>query len=325
MPKSDTKARLLYIYKLLIQETDAEHHITIQQIINRLEEDGISAYRKTIASDIEQLIDFGVNIVCIKSSQNRYYINNGIFSLSELKLLVDAVEASQFITQSKSAELIGKLSDLTSTHNADKLCRHIYLSKRIKSDNEEIYDVVDLCHEAIYKKKQITFLYYEYDGEKNRVLRNSGERYEFSSYGMTWEDGRYYLLGYSTKHNKIATFRVDRMSEVKITNKPCVPKPEDFSIAEYSSRVFRMFDDEIVTVTLKCKNNVMKSVIDRFGLEVNTEPYADGKYFKAVVDVSVSQTFFGWVFQFGGDIRIVKPVNVKKKFEEMGKQVFEEI
>ncbi|MBQ8301070.1 MAG: WYL domain-containing protein [Clostridia bacterium] len=160
--------------------------------------------------------------------------------MSELKLLVDAVEASHFITQAKSAELIGKLSDLTSSHNADKLSRHIYLSKRMKSDNEEIYDVVDKIHAAINSKHQITFLYYEYDSMKNRVLRNDGNRYQFSPYGMTWEDNKYYVVGFSVKHKKIISFRVDRMSD----------------------------DEPLVAVTLKCKNRVMKSMIDRFGIDV---------------------------------------------------------
>lgn len=224
MPKSDSKSRILYIYRILVEETDSEHQITIQQIIDRLEEIGITAYRKTIQSDIEQLIEFGVDIICIRSSQNRYYINSNVFTLSELKLLVDAVEASHFITQSKSAELIGKLSDLTSNNNADKLSRHIYLSKRMKSDNEEIY------------------------------------------------------------------------TDVVVTDNLCVPQPDGFSVAEYVSKVFRMYGDEpVVAVTLKCRNNVMKSVIDRFGFDVQTKPL-NKEYFTAVVEVSQSQTFFGWVF-----------------------------
>lgn len=140
MPKTDTKARILYIYKLLLQETDREHDITIQQIIDKLEVQGISAYRKTVISDIEQLQDFGVDIVGVRSSQNRYYMRSSLFSLSEIKLLIDAVECSQFITPSKSAALTDKLISLTSRHNNDRLGCHIYLSQRLKSDNEEIYN-----------------------------------------------------------------------------------------------------------------------------------------------------------------------------------------
>lgn len=322
MSKSDSKSRILYIYKTLVEETDSEHQITIQQIIDKLEEIGISAYRKTVQADIDFLKEFGLDVVCIRSSQNRYYMNSNIFTLSELKLLVDAVEASHFITHSKSAELIGKLSDLTSNNNADKLSRHIYLSKRMKSDNEEIYDVVDKIHTAINCKRQITFLYYEYDCMKNRVLRNEGNRYQFSPYGMTWEDNKYYVIGYSVKHNKIIPYRVDRMTDVIVTNNLCVPQPDGFSVADYVSRVFRMYGDEpVVAVTLKCKNRVMKSVIDRFGFDVKTTP-ANKEYFTAVVDVSPSQTFFGWVFQFGGDIQIMKPAKVKRAFSDMGKRIF---
>lgn len=322
MPKSDSKSRILHIYRILVEETDCEHQITIQQIIDRLSEVGITAYRKTVQSDIRQLREFGFDIECKRSSQNRYYINSNVFTLSELKLLVDAVEASYFITQSKSAELIGKLSDLTSGHNADKLSRHIFLSKRMKSENEEIYEVVDKIHTAINSNRQITFLYYEYDNMKNRVLRNNGNRYQFSPYGMTWEDNKYYVVGYSVKHSKIISFRVDRISDVVVTDNLSFPKPDKFSVADYVGKVFRMYDGEpIVSVTLKCRNKVMKSVIDRFGMDVQTQPL-NKEYFTAVVDVSASQTFFGWVFQFGGDIQIMKPAKVKRAFQEMGKKIF---
>lgn len=322
MSKSDSKSRILHIYRILVEETDSEHQITIQQIIDRLDEVGIPAYRKTVQADIEFLKEFGLDVICIRSSQNKYYINSNVFTLSELKLLVDAVEASHFITQAKSAELIGKLSDLTSGHNADKLSRHIFLSKRMKSDNEEIYDMVDKIHDAINSKHQITFFYYEYDNMKNRVFRNNGNRYQFSPYGMTWEDNKYYVVGYSVKHKKIISYRVDRMTDVMVTDNLCVPQPDGFSVADYVSRVFRMYGDEpVVAVTLKCKNRVMKSIVDRFGYDVQTAPLND-EYFTAVVEVSASQTFFGWVFQFGGDIQIIKPANIKRAFADMGKRIF---
>lgn len=323
MPKADTKARILYIYMLLLQETDKEHTITIREIIQRLEEQGISAYRKTVISDIEQLMGFGADIVGVRSTQNRYYMNSSMFSLSELKLLVDAVECSQFITRTKSAELIEKLSSFTSHYNADNLGSHIYLSQRFKSDNEDIYSVVDIVNNAINSNRQICFQYYEYDGEKNKVLRNNGEYYVLSPYGMTWEDGKYYIIGFSVKHEKVVTFRADRINVVKITDNVCMPKPDDFNIADFVNKVFRMYDDELVMVTLKCKNELMKSLVDRFGNDVHTESGAKG-YFTATVDVAVSQTFFGWVFQFGGDIQIIKPAKVKRAFVEMGKKVFGE-
>ena len=197
--------------------------------------------------------------------------------MSELKLLVDAVECSQLITPSKSAELIEKLGSLTSSYNKEKLCCHIYLSERLKSDNEEIYNIVDKVNTAVNLNRQITFQYYEYDVEKTKVLRNNGERYVLSPYGMTWEDGRYYVIGFSVKHDKIITFRVDRMISVEISEDVCTPKPDDFSIVNYVNKVFRMYDDEIVTVTLRCKNELMKSVIDRFGLDVKTEPCSKNK------------------------------------------------
>ena len=322
MSEGKSKARILYIYRMLVEQTDESHYLTIQQIINQLQECGISAFRKTVISDIEQLVEFGMDIVCVKSSQNRYHINKHDFTLAELKLLVDAVECSQFITLNKSAELIEKLSNLTSCHNADELCRGIYLSRRSKSENEEMYEAVDSVHKAINRKRQITFRYYEYDGNKNRVLRNNGEQYQLSPYGMTWEDGKYYVIGYSIKHSKIVTFRVDRMCDTQICDYPAIPKPDEFDVSEFVKKAFRMYDDGMVTVTLKCKNEVMKLIIDRFGIDVHTEPSTRG-YFKATVDVYASQTFFGWVFQFGGAIQIVKPASVKRRYVEMARIVCE--
>ena len=317
----EKKSRILYLYKMLMEQTDKEHYLTVQQMISQLEELGIEAFRKTVISDIEQLIAYGVDIICVKSTQNRYYINSRAFTLPELKLLVDAVEASRFITQEQSDLLLKKLTSLTSQYQAEALSRQVYIANRLKSENDEIYDVVDKIHLAVHQNRQISFLYYDYDGTKKRVLRNNGERYQFSPYGLTWEDNRYYVIGFSIKYDKIVTFRVDRMSCVEITDCPCIPKPQDFDIGEFVNQTFRMYDAALVSVTLKCKNEVMKSVIDRFGLDVQTEPYSDGKHFKATVDVGASQTFFGWVLQFGGDIQIVKPVSVKQSFLKLAKAV----
>ncbi len=323
MMQIEKKSRILYIYKMLMEQTDHERYLTVQQMILQLEKIGVDAFRKTVISDIEQLIAFGVDIVCVKSTQNRYYMKSRLFSLPELKLLVDAVEASRFITQEQSDVLMNKLMSLTSRYQAEVLSRQVYISNRLKSENDEIYDVVDKIHSAVHQNKQISFLYYEYDSGKNRVLRNNGERYQFSPYGLTWEDNRYYAIGYSVKHDKIVTFRADRMSCVEIADCPCIPKPQEFDIGEFVNQTFRMYDAALVSVTLKCKNEVMKSVIDRFGLDVQTEPYSDGEHFKAIVEVGVSQTFFGWVFQFAGDIQIVKPASVKKRFVEMANAVCE--
>lgn len=171
------------------------------------------------------------------------------------------------------------------------------------------------------KEKISDWLYEEYAKlyDKNKLPPDK----RYNDYGLTWEDNRYYAIGFSVKHDKIVTFRADRMSCVEITDCPCIPKPLNFDIGEFVNQTFRMYDATLVSVTLKCKNKVMKSVIDRFGLDVQTEPYADGKHFKANVEIGVSQTFFGWVFQFGGDIQIVKPASVKKQFLELANAVCE--
>ena len=317
MPKRDSKSRILHIYQIMLQETDQEHKITIQQIIDKLSDRGITAYRKTIISDIDELRSFGVDIVGVRSSQNQYYLNEGLFSMTELKLLVDAVCCSHFITSTKSNELIKKLGNMTSIYNKDKLGCHIYLSQRLKSDNEEIYSVVDTVNEAVNQNHQISFKYFEYDVQKNKILKNNGDKYKLSPYGMTWDDGYYYVIGYSVKHEKVISLRADRMLNVEIMNVIRVPEPDDFNIADFVNKNLHMYSsDEVVKVTLRCKNELMKSVIDRFGFEVETVPSTDG-YFKAIIEVAPSQTFFAWVFQFNGGIKIISPAKVKKAFSEM--------
>lgn len=317
MSKSNSKSRIIQIYKLLLEETDEEHFITVREIIERLEEQGITAYRKTVIADIEELKSQGADIVGIRSSQNKYYLRQSRFSLTELKLLADAVSCSHFITTAKSAEIVEKLSSLTSRYNREQLGCHIYLSERLKSDNEEIYNVVDIVNIAVNQKHRISFLYFEYDAKKNKVYRNGGARYELSPYGMTWDDGNYYVIGYSLKHKTVISLRADRMADVQMLEAVSYPEPDGFNISDFVNTNFHMFGGgKVIKVQIRCKNELMKSIIDRFGIDVKITPSVSG-WFNAFVDVAPSPTFFAWVFQFRGGVKIVKPFNVKRTFFEM--------
>ena len=266
-------------------------------------------------SDIQILIDQGVDVVCVKSTQNRYFVGSRLFELPELKLLVDAVESSHFITRKKSASLIRKLASLTSQEQARQLNRPVYMEGTAKQDNEAIYYAVDMIHTAIQEKRRIAFQYIEYTAEKEKVLKHDGYRYEFSPYALIWSRDYYYAVGWSEKHGKLAQFRVDRMTAVKLLVQEAIPT-QGFDPAAYVHQVFGMFGADIQRITLLCENSTMRSVVDRFGEEVQTE-IIDGTHFQATVDVAPSPPFFAWVFTFGGKIRIIEPEEIAVKMGEM--------
>lgn len=313
-----TKPRILYLQKILTERTDEKNPLSTNQIIKILQDDyGISAHRTTISKDIEALIEFGIEIVTIHSTQSKYYVNKRLFDTAELKLLVDAVEASKVITTNKSKDLINKIRCLTSIGQARELKRNNFTVKRIESDNELIYEITNTINEAINKNKQIEFRYYEYTGLKKKALKNNGELYKISPYYMIWSGDFYYVLGHSEKHKKMVTFRVDRIAESpNISHNDSVALPDDFDINEYTKSVFFMYDGERITVELRCENSLMKYIVDRFGEDVITLAY-DMYSFKAVVDVLVGPTFLGWIFGCGGKIQILSPDNVRIKYLEM--------
>ncbi len=314
----ESKARILYLLKILQERTDEEHPLTTNQLIETLDKEyGISSHRETLKSDISALQEFGIDVLSVRSKQTKYFIGSRQFELPELKLLIDAVEASKFITKKKSKALIEKIYTLTSKEQVSQLKRNNYVAGRIKPNNEKIYYIVNKINDAINANKQISFQYYEYNIRKRKVLRNKGERYILSPYNLVWNGDYYYVVGFSEKQNKIVTFRVDRINaEPDILNEVSLPKPKDFDLAEFTKETFFMFSGNEEVVELKCDNELMKTMIDRFGEEIVTTPYNDDS-FKLTTEVSVSPTFFGWIFGFGGRVDILGPERVKEEYKEM--------
>lgn len=312
----ETKSRILYILKFLWQNTDSEHYATTADIIAYLNDNYISCDRKTIPNDIAKLCDLGIDIEEERSRENRYSLNSHLLELPEVKLLIDAVESSKFITAKKSTDLVGKLSKMTSNYQSEELKRNIYISERVKPLNEQIYYLVDNINTAINKGKQISFFYYHYNQYREEVPNNDGKCYYFSPYYLVWNEDHYYAVGFSEKHQRITTFRVDRMKEINILSSDSVSKPTDFNLPDFTRQVFDMYDGEKEKVTLLCKNDMMNYIVDKFGDEAETSP-VDCKYFKVVAELSVSPTFFAWVFQFNGDIKITAPDSALSKYREM--------
>ncbi len=314
----EAKPRILYLQKILLERTDEEHPLSTTQLIDILNNEyGISAHRTTIAKDIAALEEFGLDIVIIHSTQSKYFVGSRKFELPELKLLIDAVESSKFITKKKSDILIEKIHTMTSLEQVSKLKRNNYVIDRIKPDNEQIYYIVDAINDAINTGKQISFQYFDYTGLGEKVLKNEGEVYTLSPYKLLWNGDYYYVIGYSEKKGKVVTFRVDRIASIpKILTVDAVEKPKDFDLAKFTREVFFMYDGDNVTVELRCDNNLMKTMIDRFGEDITTLAY-DKTSFLLKTEISASQTFFGWVFGFGGKVQILAPESVKERYRQM--------
>lgn len=321
MSKSENqKLKILYLLDILKRYSDLENGITMQQIIQKLEAYGIACERKSIYNDIYLLRDvYGVDIELRKNGKTtEYYVGSREFELSELKLLVDAVSASKFITHKKSSQLIRKLESLASESEAKKLSSSVYVSGRIKTMNETIYINVDAINEAISEGKKISFRYFEWTPKGEKKLRRNGERYKVSPCALCWEDENYYLVGVEegvTKH-----YRVDKMQGIEILDEKrdaCAL----FDAADYTNSVFGMFGGREETVTLHCGNSICGAVIDRFGKDIMMIPDGDG--FNITRKIKISPQFFAWVCGFGKDIRITHPKTVVDEFKNHIKSISE--
>lgn len=316
--EKDNKKRLMIMKEVLEKYSDEEHPITTVQIIDILNKEyDMKIHRTTVGKDINELIEMGVDVQCQRSTQNRYFIGSRYFELPELKLLVDAIASSKFITEKKSYELISKLGGFASIYQQDEIKRNIRTETRVKPHNERSFYIVDAINSAINKNKKIKFTYFDYNINKEKSLRNDGKPYVFSPYCLVWNGDYYYVVGFSDKHEKIGSFRVDRIeSSPEILHDMAVPMPDNFSISDFTKAVFQMYDEERSEVELKCTADMMKVIIDRFGEEIETH-IVDEDHFKVNVWVSLSPNFFGWLFGFGGKIELTFPPSAIERYKEM--------
>ena len=310
--------RTLLVLQYIWEHSDEDHQVTAKDIIAFLEENGISATSRTVKADVDQLIAFGIDIEINHSTQNRFYMYERNFELAEIKLLIDAVQSARFITDNKSKRLIKKLSAFASEHQQNELKRQLYVDKRIKTENDSGYYSVDSLHTAIQGKKKVTFKYVEFAPDKTKKEKHDGQVYVFSPYALVWNDDCYYAIGYSEapNHNKVVKFRVDRMKTLTVTDKSAVRKPKDFDVEDYFSQIFSMYDGPECDVDILCKNDMMKHVIDQFGEKVKTN-IVDNNHFLASVRVSLSPTFYAWVFSFAGKMIIKNPKEAIDGFKKM--------
>lgn len=319
------KLKLLYIMQFLLEKTDETHTVTTQEIIDYLAENGIASERKSIYTDIDALIDFGLDIMKVRERSGGYYVASRRFELAELKLLVDAVQSSKFITSRKSRDLIGKLETLCSRAEARQLHRQVVVTNRNKAVNENIYYNVDMIYSAIADNVKIKFQYFEWSVNKEMKLRRDGSYYEVSPWLLTWDDENYYMIAYDTRTCMIRHYRVDKMLKIELMKEPREGRNQfdNFDIAGYSKKTFGMFAGEEETVTLCCDSNLTGVMIDRFGKDVPLRQ-RDETHIQARVKVAVSRQFFGWLTGLGPAVKIESPERVVKNYCEYMEEIRKE-
>lgn len=316
----DIKAKLrpFYVAKMLYEQTDEDHYLTIAQMMVQLNQDyGISTSRGTVGDDIKALKELGLEIQVDNSTQNRYYLIGRRFDLPELKTLIDATESARFITKDKSTALVEKLASLTSLFNKSKLVRNVDVENRIKAENEKVYYIMEALNDAINDHKKVSFQYFSYNVRKEQKAKNDGYTYVFSPYKLIWNGDYYYAVGYSEKHGGVGSFRVDRIArQPKILDEDAVQPPADFDLNVYLNSMFRMYNGERKQIELVCANDLMDAIIDKFGKDVPVLAN-DMKSFRVLVNTSVGSVFYRWVFGFRGRVSIKAPEEVKAEYAKM--------
>ena len=317
MPRTaNQKTKLLYVMEALLRESDEEHPLSMEDLLRYLSEKGIRAERKSVYSDIETLQAFGLDIHGTRGRTAGYYVGERDFELPEIKLLIDSVQSSKFITERKTMQLIRKLAGLTSVHEAALMKRQLFVKNRIKSMNESIYYNVDALHQAIAEDKQIEFRYYSYTVTKEKKFRRNGRPYRVSPLALSWAEENYYLIAYEGEAGKIKHFRVDKMDGIRVTERFREGQKllRETDMAEYTRKNFSMFGGEEQTVTLRFSNRMIGVVIDTFGKDVPIFS-VDADHFQIRATVAVSPQFFGWLFGLDGEAVITAPREVMDAFQ----------
>lgn len=316
--RSNQKLKILYLAKILLENTDANHDITLQEIIDKLAANNVTAERKSLYDDIAQLDDFGIKIKKTQYGKTYHYqVMNRDFELAELKLLVDSVASAKFITEKKSNELIKKIEHLASRHDASMLQRQVYVSGRVKTMNSDIMENVDAIHNAIAQNLKISFQYFQWNVKKEPELKKNGARYIISPWGLSWDDENYYLVGYDADADRIKHYRVDKMLHIKVekTRREGRHKFKELDMAAYAKKMFNMFDGQEQKVELLCDNSLAGVMIDRFGKDIRMLR-ADEAHFRVVVKVAASKHFIHWIMALGSGAKIIGPQSLVEEVQE---------
>lgn len=324
MPRgTNQKFKFSYLMKIMLEKTDDEHSLTMPQIMEELEKYDVTAERKSIYNDFQDMTEkFGVEIIKEQIGRETYYhVGSREFELAEVKLLIDAIQSSKFITQTKSRELIAKVKGFVSEHQAKLLQRQVFINDRVKTMNESVYYNVDDIHTAINQNNKIRFQYYRWDINRKLVPRHNGDWFVVSPWALTWDDENYYMVAFDERDRKIKHYRVDKMMHIGIEEEKRDGKEafKDFDMAAYSKATFGMYQGTKTTVKIRFANPMCGVFIDRFGKNI-TFRSVDQEHSELHVDVNVSPQFFGWIFSLGKDVQVVGPDEVVEQMRKAAEE-----
>ena len=323
---TNQKFKFTYLMKIMLEKTDDEHSLTMPQIMEELEKYDVTAERKSIYTDFQDMTEkFGVEIIKEQIGRETYYhVGGREFELAEVKLLIDAIQSSKFITQTKSRELITKIKSFVSEHQAKQLQRQVYINDRVKTMNESVYYNVDDIHTAINQNKKIRFKYYKWDINKKLVPRHNGDWFIVSPWALTWDDENYYMVAFDDLDSKIKHYRVDKMMHISVEEEKRSGKEvfQNFDMAKYSKATFGMYQGQKAKVKIQFANYMCGVFIDRFGKDISFRPI-DDEHSELHVDVNVSPQFFGWIFSLGKDVKVTGPSEVVEQMKVFAREFIE--
>ncbi len=322
MESTAKKLKILHIMQFLLKNSDEDHPVTLEDIHQYLLTHGIEAERKSIYNDISLLRDFGLDILNQRGRDSNYRLLSRPFELAELKLLVDAVESSRFITAKKTRELIGKIADLASLHQAQDLQHQLIRTGKIKAANESVFYTIDTLHQAIASDRQVSFRYQEYTIDRQIHFRRGGERYHVSPFALTWDDENYYLIAHYERYGRLSQFRIDRMNDVQISQNVRDRIDPSIDLGDYVRSTFGMFSGESEELSIRLDQSLIQVVVDRFGQQIalHTE---DEKTFTVFVKVVISPSFWGWLFQFGEKAQVIAPASAVTAYRDHCQKVLD--
>lgn len=317
------KVKLIKLLELLRQHTDEQHPMTTNQICDAMDGMGIPCDRRIVTQDVIALNQLGYEIMAtMVGHEKAYFVEDRNFSLPELKILIDAVHASSFITEKKSQELIEKIAALAGSHRAEVLTRNMICFNHRKHSNEKILYTIDTLEEAILSQKKVIFLYFDLDEKGQRVYRRGGHHYVVEPIALVFNEDNYYLMSYSSRHDSTSNYRLDRMDGVKIIDEPCCQRAIELrrEVASYTEQAFKMFGGQPEDVVLEFDRKLIGVVYDKFGESVQMIPSGEEKCI-ATLKVRISPTFWGWLFQFAGEMKVLSPASVAEAYLEQARKL----
>jgi len=327
MAKESSKVKLLFLSDIFIRQTDENHVFSAVELCDMLSEYGISCERKAIYSDIDALCEYGLDIVNVRSPKHGYYLRNRKFDVAEVRLLIDAVQAARFISSAQTKSLIYKIGSLLSEYQEEEIREQVYINSTLKSEKEDLYEVIRTLDGAIKQNKQVKVTYSKRKLENRFVRKSEGKTFTVNPYALLWSSDHYYLICNNDKYNNLMHLRLDRISEIEQLNTYAkhfskVSKYTDkFDSADYSNKIFNMFTGENAEIELCCNNDLIDDILERFGEKTPVKIYDENNFlFKA--EVELSSGLVSWIMQYGTDIKVMSPKSLSDAVKEKAKEIF---